>query len=108
MEYTLIEKENGYAIQEDGYLLSINNLKMNRQVYTYSGAGGEYRHTRNVDRVGSHSIVIYSTVEAGQAAIAKLIANAPVKEKTKEQKGMDVIFVILAMVVVFTVVYYLK
>lgn len=56
MSYGVIKRGDYYFIKDDlGYLLSINNIPMNRKSWRYSGPAGEYRHAHYEDQFGCSS-----------------------------------------------------
>ena len=77
--YGIDRYKNGYVVRYDNYLLSINDLPMDRKSTWYDD---EYRYTRETDQFGCRTITIYEFAEDAQAHADRL--NAKEQEELRE------------------------
>lgn len=77
--YGIDRYKNGYVVMYDNYLLSINDLPMDRKSTWYDD---EYRYTRETDQFGCRTVTIYESAEDAQAHADRL--NAKEQEELRE------------------------
>lgn len=77
--YGIDRYKNGYVVMYDNYLLSINNLPMDRKSTWYDD---EYRYTRETDQFGCRTVTVYESAEDAQAHADRL--NAKEQEELRE------------------------
>lgn len=89
--YGVVERDGGFAVMKDGYLLSINGLMMDREKVTYNG---EYKITHKVDVHGSRKIVIYADINAALRRVEELKANEPPPPKPQSEVSFYAMIII--------------